>query len=107
MTMSEKPALPYYAVIFTSCRTDDDDGYAEMARQMVALGTSHPGCLGFESVNDGDQGISVSYWKDLDSINRWKQNADHMLAQKAGREKWYGRYTTRIAKVERHYSFEK
>lgn len=104
--MSKKPALPYYAVIFSSIRTGNDEGYAETIDRMMALGTTHPGCLGFESVSEGDQGISVSYWKDLDSIRDWKQVTEHVAAQKAGREKWYKSYTTRIAKVERDYSFD-
>ncbi len=29
--------LPYYAVIFCNHRTDDDNGYAEIAEQMVEL----------------------------------------------------------------------
>jgi len=105
--MSEKPVPPYYAVIFSSIRTDNDEGYAQTIEQMMALGTGHEGCLGFESVSEGDQGISVSYWKDLDSIRDWKQVAEHITAQKAGREKWYKSYTTRIAKVERDYSFDR
>jgi len=104
--MSKKPVPPYYAVIFSSIRTDNDAGYAETIEQMMALGTDHPGCLGFESVSDEGQGISVSYWKDLDSIRDWKQVAEHLAAQKAGREKWYKSYTTRIARVERDYSFD-
>ena len=31
------PKPPYYAVIFTSFRTDVDEGYEEMANQMVEL----------------------------------------------------------------------
>ncbi|MCK5425267.1 MAG: antibiotic biosynthesis monooxygenase [Emcibacter sp.] len=105
--MSEKPSLPYYAVIFSSVRTDNNDGYAQTVEHMMDLGLKHPGCLGFESVNEGDNGISVSYWKDLDSIKAWKAVADHITAQELGRKKWYKSYTTRIAKVEREYSFEK
>lgn len=104
--MSDKPSPPYYAVIFSSVRTDNDDGYAQTIEHMMDLGLKHPGCLGLESVSEGDKGISVSYWKDLNSIQDWKQVADHMTAQKMGREKWYKSYTTRIAKVEREYSFE-
>ncbi len=105
--MNEKPSPPYYAVIFSSVRTDDDEGYLQTVQHMMELGLKHPGCLGFESVNDGGTGISVSYWKDRDSIKSWKQVADHITAQEMGRKKWYKSYTTRIAKVEREYSYEK
>lgn len=102
-----KPAPPYYAVIFSSTRTGDNDGYAETSAHMMNIGLKHPGCLGLESVSEGDQGITVSYWKDIDSIKSWKAATDHITAQKLGRKKWYKSYTTRIAKVEREYSFEK
>lgn len=31
-------------------------------------------------------GITVSYWKDLDSISKWKEHSEHVLAQKLGRK---------------------
>lgn len=98
---------PYYAVIFTSERTDDDRGYDQMIEHMMDLGLKHDGCLGIDSVNNGSNGISITYWRDLESIKSWKEVADHEVAQKLGRERWYKSYTTRITKVEREYSFEK
>lgn len=35
--IAQTPQPPYYAVIFTSERTDGDHGYAEMAEEMVKL----------------------------------------------------------------------
>jgi len=105
--MIAKIPPPYYAVIFTSVRTDNDQGYAQTAGHMMTLAADQPGYIDFESVREGEMGISISYWKDLDSIKNWKNMADHLTAQKLGREKWYKSYTTRIAKVEREYSFER
>ncbi|USH04790.1 antibiotic biosynthesis monooxygenase [Grimontia kaedaensis] len=101
--IAKTPKPPYYAVIFTNVRTDVEDGYGDMAERMVELAAQEPGFLGIESVRDG-LGITVSYWKDLDSIKQWKANVEHVGAQKLGREKWYAAFTTRIAKVERDYS---
>ncbi len=98
--------LPYYAVIFTSTRTTVDEGYAEMATQMVELAQQQDGFLGIESARN-DIGITVSYWRDLESIKNWKSNLDHLDAQRKGRSKWYENYTVRIALVEREYSFDK
>jgi heme-degrading monooxygenase HmoA len=97
---------PYYAVIFTSIRSDDDQGYTHMADLMVELASQQEGFLGVESARN-ELGITVSYWKDLDSIRKWKQHAEHRIAQKKGRSVWYQSYQTRIAKVERDYGFEK
>jgi heme-degrading monooxygenase HmoA len=93
---------PYYAVIFTSKRTNLDEGYAEMADKMVALAQQQPGFLGIESARN-EIGITVSYWTDLEAIKNWKQNLDHLDAQHLGRTKWYEQYTVRIALVEREY----
>jgi heme-degrading monooxygenase HmoA len=97
---------PYYAVIFTSVRTEFDEGYEDMAKLMIQLAEEQEGFIGVESARN-EIGITVSYWKDLESIRNWKQNMDHLIAQKKGRENWYGSYTVRICLVEREYGFEK
>jgi len=99
------PPAPYYAVIFTSLRTEGDNGYGDMADRMVALAAQQPGFLGVESAREG-LGITVSYWQDLASIKAWKMNAEHLVAQQTGRSDWYTHYKTRIAKVERDYGFD-
>ena len=103
MTIAATPKPPYYAVIFSSTRTSEDDaGYAEMATRMVELAQQQPGFLGIESARE-EVGITVSYWSDLDSIRAWKQNAEHQVAQQMGLQRWYASYRTPIAKVERDY----
>ena len=100
--IANTPRPPYYAVIFSSLTTEVGDEYAETAARMVELAAQQPGFLGVESARE-ELGITVSYWSDLDSIKTWKRNAEHLLAQKMGREKWYSSYKTRIARVERDY----
>jgi heme-degrading monooxygenase HmoA len=92
----------YYAVIFTSLRNDGDIGYAEMAKKMEAIAKLQDGFLGIESARDA-LGITVSYWRDLESIRKWKQHTDHLEAQEKGKNSWYKAYKVRIAKVEREY----
>lgn len=100
--IAKTPKPPYYAVIFTSRRTEGDNGYGQMADRMVELASKQPGFLGVESARE-DVGITVSYWADLESIKQWKANAEHQVAQRMGREKWYSSFKTRISKVERDY----
>ena len=104
--IANTPNPPYYAVIFTSLRTQIEEGYHEMAEEMVHLAALQPGYLGHESARD-TLGITISYWESLEAIKHWKMQSDHLLAQKFGREKWYSAYSTRIAKVERDYSMHK
>ncbi|ERS88454.1 hypothetical protein Q672_10600 [Marinobacter sp. EVN1] len=100
--IAKTPEPPYYAVIFSSHRTEGDNGYEAMADRMVELAASQPGFLGMESVRE-ELGITVSYWESLEAITNWKKNAEHREAQKLGRQTWYSSFRVRIARVERDY----
>ena len=102
--IAQTPPTPCYAVIFTSIRTEGNNGYAAMADAMDELGKQQEGYLGIESARN-EIGITVSYWQSLGAIRNWKANADHLIAQKYGREKWYANYKVRICKVELDYGF--
>jgi len=103
--IAQTPATPYYAVIFTSLKTEAANGYENMSNKMVELAKQQPGYLGIESARS-ELGITVSYWQTLEDIKNWKANLDHQMAQKLGREKWYHQYKVRICRVERDYGFE-
>jgi len=104
--IARTPHPPYYAVIFTSLRTDENQGYSEMSSKMLELAALQEGFLGVESARD-EIGITVSYWKDLSSIKNWRENFEHSIAREKGRLEWYKSFKTRIALVERDYGFEK
>lgn len=104
--LAQTPTPPYYAVIFTSVKMENNEGYDEMAERMVELAQQQPGFLGLESARN-EIGITVSYWTDLVSIKNWKEHAEHTIAREKGRADWYKAFKTRIAKVERDYGFEK
>ena len=100
------PKPPYYAVIFSSLLNEDPLGYAEMAEQMRVLAAEQAGFLGIESARGPDGlGITVSYWRDRQSISDWKQDLRHQQAQALGRQRWYRRYSLRVARVERDDGF--
>lgn len=101
-SIAKTPQPPYYAVIFTSLRTPGDNGYGEAAARMEGLAAQQPGFLGIESARDG-LGITVSYWDSLAAIAAWKRNAEHLVAQKRGRNEWYSGFALRVCKVERAY----
>ena len=107
--LARTPEPPYYAVVFTSRRTPEDDaGYAKMSEEIEALVKRQPGYLGMESVRGEDRvGITVAYFTDPESIRAWKQQEDHRIAQRLGREKWYQGYSIRVCKVERAYGWER
>jgi heme-degrading monooxygenase HmoA len=103
-TIATTPRPPYYAVIFTSIRTEGDRGYDRMAERMVELASQQPGFLGVESARTPDGlGITVSYWSSENAIAAWKAQAEHKIAQEAGQRVWYSDYHLRVARVERDY----
>ena len=104
--IAKTPNAPYYAVIFTTIRTDIDENYEATAHQMEALAKEQVGYLGLESAR-ATVGITVSYWESLEAISNWKNNLEHIVAREKGRAVWYQQYQLRICKVERDYGFQK
>jgi heme-degrading monooxygenase HmoA len=104
--IANTPQPPYYAVIFTSIRTEGDNGYSGMSEKMLELARQQEGFLGVESARE-EIGITVSYWRDLDSIKKWKENTDHTFAREKGCKEWYQSFKIRISKVDRDYNFLK
>lgn len=103
--IAKTPEPPYYAVIFTSIRSHNNEGYSETANRMMEQASKQDGFLGIETAHD-DVGITISYWKDMESIKNWKKNPEHKLAQEKGIKEWYKYFSTRITKVERDNFFE-
>jgi heme-degrading monooxygenase HmoA len=99
---------PYYAVIFTSRRTRDGEGYDDMSTKMIELASEQPGFLGYESARGEDGlGITVSYWESEEAIANWRRHAEHRVAQQQGIARWYDEFTTRVARVERERTFKR
>ena len=98
------PKPPYYAVIFSSQRNEDDSDYGVVADRMVELAAEQPGFLGIEHCRDGDGfGITVSYWADEAAIAAWRAHAEHSVARQRGRSLYYQQFELRVARVERAY----
>lgn len=85
--LARTPEPPYYAVIFTSQRRTDDQGYGAMAERMVDLGSRGDGFPGIECVRGGDGlGITVSHWRDEAAIRAWKRDTEHEKALRDGQK---------------------
>lgn len=98
---AKTPQPPYYAAIFTSRRTEGDNGYAAAAQELVRLAEQAPGFLGAESVRAGDgAGITVSYWTSLEAIEAFRNQPRHVEVR--GRMcDWYAAWSLRVCRVER------
>ena len=108
-TTHKAPPAPYYAVIFSSTLSDNAEGYESMAVRMVELAKEQEGFIDVESASRTSDGfgITVSYWRDLESIRKWKNVSEHAAAQRMGRDAFYKNYRLRIARVERECGFDR
>ena len=104
--IAKTPTPPYYAVIFTTIQSNEREGYTDMNARMLELAQKEKGFLGIESTH-GDIGLSITYWASLEDIARWKNHAEHKIAQAKGFEMWYQAFATRVAKVEVDSFFER
>ncbi len=97
---------PYYAVIFISTLSEHSAGYAQAAERMLELARTMPGFLGEESARE-ERGITVSFWRDEAAFEHWRQQAEHLAAQRQGRERWYADYELHVTRVERFKAFNR
>ena len=92
-----------FVVIFRAQVRRFDDEYSRTAARMRDLAIRQFGCLEFHAVTEGDQEVALSYWPDEQSIRAWRNHPEHVLAQQAGRDRWYERYSVQVAEVTREY----
>ena len=75
---------------------------------MQARVRSFDGFLGEEpcqSVSDPNHQVTLSYWRDAESMAAWRVDPEHMRIQKRGREEFFRWYRIHIARVEREYDW--
>jgi heme-degrading monooxygenase HmoA len=98
-----------FAVIFASQRPSGAaDDYGTMAARMVELAERQPGFVALESARDADGfGITVSYWTDRASIQAWRDQAEHRVAQQLGRARYYESFHLVVAELVDERRFER
>ncbi len=94
------PQAPYYAVIFASTKSENLEGFHETDDKILQIALLEKGFLGYETVGSAPDNIFVSYWENMEAIEKWKHNLAHIKAKKMGFSTWYNRLLTQICKVE-------
>jgi len=57
----------------------------------------------FQSLNDPDRLLSLSFWRDEEAVRQWRNLLSHRVAQASGREGIFSNYRLRVASVLRDY----
>ena len=75
---------------------------SEMVREI-------PGFLDSDSLRDPEtrEGVTIAYFENEEAVKTWREVSEHQEAQQLGREKFYGEYRVRIARVEREYDWKR
>ena len=92
-----------FVVIFRARVRRLDEEYLRVAARMRELATTRFGCLEFHAVTEGQDEVALSYWPDEKSIRAWRNHPEHVLAQQAGRDRWYESYSVQVAQITREY----
>jgi heme-degrading monooxygenase HmoA len=92
-----------YAVIFRATTNELDQAYFDTAKRMRELALSQYNCIEFTAVTEGSNEIAISYWKNLEEIQKWKENGEHIVAQEQGKTKWYENYRVEIVEIIKMY----
>jgi len=75
------------------------DIYMRMATELRKLSMCEYACIEFNSLREGQQEISISYWESLEQIKQWKQDYKHLIAQEFGRMKVYKSYQVQVVEI--------
>lgn len=60
----------------------------------------------FESLTTKGKYLSLSFWRDEESIRTWRNMEDHRNVQAKGRDSVFAEYRIRVAYVARDYGLE-
>ena len=95
------------AVIFEVVPHDNaKDQYLQIAAELKPLLEQIDGFISierFQSLSNPGRILSLSFWKDEESIRHWRNTEMHRSAQKEGRATIFEDYRLRIAQVVRDY----
>jgi heme-degrading monooxygenase HmoA len=53
---------------------------------------------------DGER-LTIVWWKDAETLRRWREDPRHRVAQETGRRLWYEYYAMEVAEVVRESRF--
>ncbi|HEY4229552.1 MAG TPA: antibiotic biosynthesis monooxygenase [Thermoanaerobaculia bacterium] len=82
------------------------DDYAAMNERMEALAREADGFVDVEAFTAADgERLTIVRWRDLASLQRWREDPRHRAAQEIGRERWYEYYVSEVAEVVRDSRF--
>lgn len=98
-------------VIFEVTPFDDasKEEYLKLSASLRPLLADHGGFLGgerFQSLTDPRKLLSINFWESEEELEKWRNRAEHRMAQLTGRERLFESYKITVAEVARTYSMD-
>jgi len=95
------------AVIFeVTPDVDRKDAYLSAAAELRPLLDKIDGFISierFESLTEPGKILSLSFWRDEEAVEQWRNLPQHRRVQQAGRQSIFADYRLRVASVLRDY----
>lgn len=79
-----------------------DERRRELLVEMMAEAETIDGFLSketFKSIDGTDKVVTLSYWRDAESLRNWMRHAGHRRAIVEGNQKLFSRYTIQLAEI--------
>jgi len=96
-----------YAVIFeVEPKSGRQKDYLEIAASLRPELEKIDGFISierFESLTNKGKLLSLSFWRDADAVQRWREHLEHRAAQAKGRAEIFADYRISVVSVERQY----
>lgn len=82
-----------------------DQDYLDLANHLRSELEKIDGFISVERFKSlsSDKLVSLSFWRDEDAISRWREHAEHRLAQAQGKSDIFADFRIRVAEVVRDY----
>jgi len=96
-------------VVFRS-RLDESAraGYEPVAERMLELASQSPGFVSFRAyASDDGERLALAEFATSDDAAAWGANAEHLVAQRLGRERFYTEFHLQVAEVLRSRDFSR
>ena len=98
------------AVIFeVSPKEENKQEYLDIAAKLKPMLAAFDGFISIErfaSLQDPNKMLSLSFWKDEQSIEKWRNETMHRLGQASGLGHIFSDYRIRVGQVIRDYGLE-
>ena len=95
-----------FLVVFIARLKTEQEGYQEASDLLNRLVADNPGFLGEQVTHHDDVSVSISYWRDRESIRRWRRQEDHARLQLEAKNRWYSECSVSVCAIERAYGFQ-